>query len=89
MDYSYDDHCTVAEAHAVLRKHKRGRKAVIMASVSLWTDKERTKAFPGGACVRLSFKDAERFITDCLAGSFEDRGGRIRIAVTDTLIFIG
>lgn len=89
MDYSFDEHCTADEAVKALRKHAKGRKCLIHAGVNLWTDKERTTAFPGSACVTIPLKAAERFVRDALGESFERRGGRIHVAVTDTLIFIG
>lgn len=81
--------CTMAEAKALIRKNRKGRRCMISVETQLPIEGKPGRAFPGMAYVPVSRKVAEQFIDRVVGETLEGRGARIRMEVHHNIIFIG
>lgn len=75
--------CTMADAIMIIKKARKTTFRVRgQSDLPVYENGEPTgKCFPGSALIKVSAKDAIKYVTDMLGTSFGERGGRIEIRV--------
>lgn len=72
-------HATTAEALRIVKRQPAKTRFCVRTSFEIPIPESDNRCFPGYALVRITRPEAIKLVSKAIEGSFENRGGRIRL----------